>query len=47
MALGGLGAVLGAALGAVLVGGGSGFIGIVCGAFIGAVAGMTLGPAIR
>jgi hypothetical protein len=47
MALGGLGAVIGAALGAILIGGVSGFAGIVISAFIGALAGMTLGRAIR
>jgi hypothetical protein len=47
MALGALGTVIGAALGAILIGGASGFVGIVSGAFIGALAGMTLGRVIR
>lgn len=47
IALGGFGAVIGAAMGAILLGGGSGFVGIIITAFIGALAGIILGRAIQ
>jgi hypothetical protein len=47
IALGGFGAVIGAALGAILFGGGPGYVGIVISAFIGALTGMILGRAIQ
>jgi hypothetical protein len=47
LALGGFGSVIGAALGALATGGGAGFTGIVIGAFVGVLCGMTLGRMIR
>jgi hypothetical protein len=46
IALGGFGAVIGAAAGAMLIGS-SGFVGIVVSALIGTFAGMILGRAIQ
>jgi hypothetical protein len=47
IAFGGFGLIIGAALGAVLLGGGSGFVGIIISALIGALAGMILGRVIQ